>query len=81
MLVLSRKIGEKIVLPETGVSIVLLGVHGKRARIGIEGPPGVTIHRDEVWQRIAHERDAAPIEPSAHEPACECSVPPQAAPC
>lgn len=58
MLVLSRKIGQRIVLPETGVSIIVLGVHGKRARLGIEAPPGSPVHREEVWRRIL-----APAEP------------------
>ena len=53
MLVLSRKIGERIVLPETGVSISVLGVHGKRVRIGIEAPRTVSVHREEVWRRIS----------------------------
>ena len=52
MLVLSRKIGEGIVLPETGASISVLGVHGKRVRIGIEAPRAASVHREEVWRRI-----------------------------
>ena len=52
MLVLSRKIGERIVLPETGISISVLGVDRKRVRIGIEAPRTVSVHREEVWRRI-----------------------------
>ena len=53
MLVLSRKLGERIVLPETGVSISVLGVHGKRVRIGIEAPRAASVYREEVWRLIA----------------------------
>ena len=53
MLVLSRKVGERIVLPETGVSISVLAIRGKRVRIGIEAPPTASVHREEVWCRIA----------------------------
>lgn len=51
MLVLSRKAGEKIVLPGLGVSITVLGVHGKRVRIGVNAPPGLAVYREEVLQR------------------------------
>jgi len=53
MLVLSRKVGERIVLPETGVSISVLAIRGKRVRIGIEAPRTASVHREEVWCRIA----------------------------
>lgn len=71
MLVLSRKIGERIVLPETGVSISVLGVHGKRVRIGIEAPRAASVHREEVWRRIADligpDRAAEPIDEAISE--------------
>jgi carbon storage regulator len=53
MLVLGRKIGERIVLPETGISISVLGIQGKRVRIGIEAPQAASVYREEVWRRIA----------------------------
>ena len=53
MLVLSRKLGEQIVLPETRVSISVLGVHGNRVQIGIEAPRAVSVYREEVWRLIA----------------------------
>jgi len=53
MLVLSRKVGERIVLPETGVSISVLAIRGKHVRIGIEAPRTASVHREEVWCRIA----------------------------
>jgi carbon storage regulator len=53
MLILSRKTGERIVLPEAGVSISVIGIHGKRVRIGIEAPRAASVHREEVWRRIA----------------------------
>jgi len=73
MLVLSRKIGEGIVLPETGVRIAVLGIHGKRVRIGIEGPKGASAYREEVWQRMTMSQpctEDAPVE----EPVCECAA-------
>jgi carbon storage regulator len=65
MLILSRKVGERIVLPETGVSISVLGIQGKRVRIGIEAPQTASVHREEVWRRIADlvdpNRTAEPV--------------------
>lgn len=48
MLVLSRKIGERIMLPEQNITLVVVDVHGNRVRLGIEAPPDVTILREEL---------------------------------
>lgn len=55
MLVLSRKVGERIVLPDSGVRIVLLSIRAGRVRIGIEAPAGVAVHREEVWRGATSE--------------------------
>jgi len=52
MLVLSRKIGEQVVLPDCGVTIEVVAVSGKRVRLGIAAPLDTPIHRNEIWQRI-----------------------------
>jgi carbon storage regulator len=75
MLVLSRKIGERIVLPEAGVSIVLLSASAKRVRLGIEAPSGTTVHRAEVWQRILDLAGPPRTSPSSQQPRCPCPVP------
>jgi carbon storage regulator len=62
MLVLSRKRGQAIVLPELGVTFTILETQGRSVRIGISAPPGVTIHREEVWRRIAASRAEQPAE-------------------
>jgi carbon storage regulator len=62
MLVLSRKIGEQIVLPESNTSITVLSVNGKRVRLGIQAPSNTTVHRAEVWQRILGEMPPAQQE-------------------
>ncbi len=51
MLVLSRKIGEKVVVPDCGLTITVLAVQGHRVRLGITAPPETTVHREEVWRR------------------------------
>ena len=51
MLVLTRKLGEEIILPDQGVTIRLTGVSGDRARIGVTAPDHIRILRRELWNR------------------------------
>jgi len=55
MLVLSRKIGEKVVFPQHEVLLTVLDVRGERVRLGIVAPPNVRVFRHEVWERIHRE--------------------------
>ena len=47
MLVLSRKVGEQIVLGEN-IRVTVVAVHGSRVRLGFTAPPDVPIHREEL---------------------------------
>lgn len=51
MLVLSRKIGERIRIGEN-VTLTVVRIHGDKVRLGIEAPGDVVIHREEVYQRL-----------------------------
>jgi len=55
MLVLTRRAGERIVMRLGGetVTIELLKIAGNRARVGVQAPTSVVVHRDEVWDRMA----------------------------
>ena len=55
MLVLTRKIGEKLVIGDE-VIISVLGVKGNQVRIGIVAPIEIQVHREEIYQRIVKER-------------------------
>jgi carbon storage regulator len=57
MLVLSRKMGEGIVLGRD-LEVVVLEIRGKRVRLGVSGPAETPIHRGEVYRRIAAEPPA-----------------------
>ncbi len=50
MLVLSRKIGEKILVPECQLTVTIVDIVGSRVRLGISAPDDVEIYREEVWQ-------------------------------
>ena len=51
MLVLSRKTNEAIMIDDH-VTIKVLEVKGNQVKIGIEAPPEVAVHREEIYQRI-----------------------------
>ncbi len=55
MLVLTRRVGEKLVIGDD-VTVAILSVRGNQIRIGIAAPPEVQVHREEVYQRILKER-------------------------
>ena len=55
MLVLSRRVGEKIKIGDT-LEIMLVDARGGNARIGITAPEGVPIHREEVYEAIQAEK-------------------------
>jgi carbon storage regulator len=48
MLVLSRRLGEKIVVPQCGLSVTVIGIQGNRVRLGISAPPEVAVYREEL---------------------------------
>lgn len=49
MLVLSRKLGERIVVPQHDLTVTVLAVKGNRVRLGISAPAQTHIYREEVW--------------------------------
>ena len=71
MLVLTRKAGESLILSH-GIKITVIEVKGRQVRIGIEAPPDVTVHREELWERISAEnRTAAALSPLTLTPVKE----------
>lgn len=61
MLVLSRRPGERLVLPHLEMAVTVLAVKGHVVRLGISAPEAVAVFREEVWQRRCREtHDPAP---------------------
>jgi carbon storage regulator len=65
MLVLSRKIGEKIVVGKD-VFITVLEVRGDTVKLGMEAPKHISIHREEIYQEIlsANQQASVGAQPS-----------------
>ena len=51
MLILTRKSGESLIIGED-VSVTVLGVKGNQVRIGINAPKDISVHREEVFDKI-----------------------------
>ena len=51
MLVLSRKVGERVIVPQCGLSFTILGIRGKTVQVGVCAPSEVKVLRGEIWDR------------------------------
>ncbi len=61
MLVLTRKTGENIRIG-SDVTVTVLSVRSGHVKLGIEAPQGLSVHRGEVYERIAQaNREAAQV--------------------
>ena len=50
MLVLTRRVGQVIVIDDH-IAVVVLAVHGNKVRVGVKAPPGVRVDRPGVHER------------------------------
>jgi carbon storage regulator len=63
MLILTRRVGESVVIGED-VTVTVLGVKGNQVRIGINAPKTVAVHREEIFERIKSGRTADGTAPA-----------------
>lgn len=54
MLILTRKVGEVLVIGDE-IEVTVLGVRGQQVRLGIKAPKDVSVHRQEIYDKINSE--------------------------
>jgi carbon storage regulator len=67
MLILSRKLGESIVI-DGNIHVKIMRVDGDVVKLGIEAPASVPVHRQEVYEEIHRSNQQALTNQSAPLP-------------
>ena len=60
MLVLSRKLGEQIVVPQCRLTITVSAINGNTVRLAISAPAEIDVYREELWRRCCLQRLSTP---------------------
>ncbi len=55
MLILTRKQGESVIIGDN-IKVTILQVQGSNIRVGIEAPQEISVHREEIFERIQESK-------------------------
>ena len=61
MLILTRKIGESIIIGDN-ITVTVLGVKNNHMKLGIEAPKGIPVHREEIFIKIKEQAGLAVVK-------------------
>lgn len=62
MLLLSRKLGQRILVPKCALTVTVLAIHGNTVRLGISAPAEIDVYREEVWHRSRTPGERSPAD-------------------
>jgi carbon storage regulator len=69
MLVLARRVNERLLIPAIGTAVQVVAIKHGHVRLGIEAPPHITVFREEVYQQRQRENGRLPeATAAAHHP-------------
>jgi carbon storage regulator len=54
MLILTRKVGERLMIGDD-IAVTVLSVKGNQVRVGVQAPADIAVHREEIYNRIQNE--------------------------
>ena len=74
MLILTRRVGEKVMIGDD-VSVTVLRVKGNQVRLGVEAPKSVSVQREEIYHRIKSEGEATANVDDVNDVDVESTVP------
>ena len=58
MLVLSRKLGERILVPHCELTFTVVAINGNTVKLGITAPTNVSVYREELWRKVRMDHGA-----------------------
>lgn len=56
MLILTRKLGESIVIGDN-IKIKVVEINNQQIRLGVDAPKNIIVHREEVYNKIKEENE------------------------
>ena len=56
MLILTCRVGETLMIGDN-VTVTVLGTKGSQVRLGVNAPRDVSVHREEIYERIQKEKE------------------------
>ena len=60
MLILTRKVGERLMIGDD-IAVSVLSVKGNQVRVGVQAPASIAVHREEIYNRIQNERNGQKV--------------------
>lgn len=66
MLILTRRVGESLMIGDE-INVTVLSIRGNQVRIGVNAPKDVSVHREEIYERIRTEGEVPAAEDDSPE--------------